>query len=198
MVQYTIVIFIESLSVFMNINKKLMYPFKLFLALLAENHQDSTLKDEKTSIIFTVTRNISASHTGSNLLKSLVCSESILLAVVLWNSAKIKPSQHNFVFPSVTSPFILGLRYKEILFSCKIMMQAIWKEVPVGLCLCIQHTTCDCLFQRRDDACDSWRLVQNIITSWSNLIRFVTSHVKNEQSVTQGTFSPPFLQYQED
>ena len=68
MVQYTIVIFIESLSVFMNINKKLMYPFKLFLALLAENRQESTLKDEKTSIIFTVTRNISASHTGSNLL----------------------------------------------------------------------------------------------------------------------------------
>ena len=29
-------------------------------------------------------------------------------AVVLQNSAKIKPRQHNFVCPSVTSPFILG------------------------------------------------------------------------------------------
>ena len=68
MVQYTIVIFIESLSVFTNINKKLVYPLKLISALLAKNRQKSTLKDEKTSIIFTVTGNISASHTRSNLL----------------------------------------------------------------------------------------------------------------------------------
>ena len=40
----------------------------------------------------------------------IVCSESILLAEVLRNSAKIKPRQHSFVFPSVASPFILGLR----------------------------------------------------------------------------------------
>ena len=32
----------------------------------------------------------------------------IFLAVILSNSAKIKPRQHNFVFRSVTSPFILG------------------------------------------------------------------------------------------
>ena len=62
----------------------------------------------KTSILFDVSRNISASYTGSSLLYPRVCSESILLAVVLWNSAKIKSRQHNFVFPSLTSPFILG------------------------------------------------------------------------------------------
>ena len=52
----------------MEINKKRMYPFKVFSALLAEHRQKSTLKDEKTSIIFTVNCNISASHTGSDLL----------------------------------------------------------------------------------------------------------------------------------
>ena len=67
----------------MKISKKARYPFKLFSALLADNHQKSTLKDEKASIRFTVARNISALHTGSNLLCSCVCSESILLAVVL-------------------------------------------------------------------------------------------------------------------
>ena len=41
----------------MNIRKKPRYPFKLFSALLAENRQKSTYKDEKTSILFTVTRN---------------------------------------------------------------------------------------------------------------------------------------------
>ena len=68
----------------------------------------------KTSIHFNVTRNISASHTGSNLLYPRVCSESIVLAVALLNSAKIKPRQHKFVFPSVTSPFILGPRSKPL------------------------------------------------------------------------------------
>ena len=46
----------------MNISKKPRYPFEPFSALLAENRQKSTYKDEKTSILFTITRNISASH----------------------------------------------------------------------------------------------------------------------------------------
>ena len=83
----------------------------------------------KTSILFNVTRNISALHTGSNLLYPCVCSESISLAVVLWNSAKTKPRQHNFVFPSVTSPFILGPSFSptylinsiKLEHSCKIL-----------------------------------------------------------------------------
>ena len=29
-------------------------------------------------------------------------------------NAKTKPIQHNFVFPSVTSPFILGPRFKQV------------------------------------------------------------------------------------
>ena len=37
-------------------------------------------------------------------------SESILLAVVLWNCTKIKPQQHISVFFSVTSPLIWGPR----------------------------------------------------------------------------------------
>ena len=47
-------------------------------------------------------------------LKRLYCSESSLLAVVLWNSTKMKPRQHIFVFLSVTSPFILGPRLLAI------------------------------------------------------------------------------------
>ena len=43
------------------------------------------------------------------------------------------------------------------------MLQAIYKEVPVGYLYA--GVTCDCLFQRRDDARDSWRLAQNVITS---------------------------------
>ena len=52
----------------MNISKKPRYPFELFSAFIAENRQKSTYTDEKTSIIFTVTRNISDLHTGSSLL----------------------------------------------------------------------------------------------------------------------------------
>ena len=62
------------------------------------------------------------------------------------------------------------------------MLQAIWKaQEPLKSSLNIirhvpiQHVTCDCLFQRRDDACESWRLAQNIITLGHNVIRFVTS-----------------------
>ena len=33
------------------------------------------------------------------------------------NSAKIKPRQHNFIFPSVTSPFLLGTRFNK----CELM-----------------------------------------------------------------------------
>ena len=40
-------------------------------------------KREKTSILFTVNCDISASHSGSNLFESRVCLELILLAVVL-------------------------------------------------------------------------------------------------------------------
>ena len=35
----------------------------------------------------------------------------------------------------------------------------------ISLGLCIQHVTCDGLFQMFNDAHDSWRLAQNIITS---------------------------------
>ena len=46
------------------------------------------------------------------------CSESSLLAAVLWNySAKMKPQHHICVFLSVTSPFILGQSFKETLFN---------------------------------------------------------------------------------
>ena len=43
------------------------------------------------------------------------------------------------------------------------MLQAIYKEVPVRyLYACV---TCDCLFQRRDDERENWRLAHNVITS---------------------------------
>ena len=62
------------------------------------------------------------------------------MAVVLLNSAKIKPQQHNFVFPSVTSPFILGPRlylcYIRTLTLCILMdfpiyIDTISMELPI-------------------------------------------------------------------
>ena len=67
----------------MNISKKPTYPFELFSALFAENRQKSNKEDDKTSIKFTVTCNISTLHTENNFVKFWVCSESILLVVVL-------------------------------------------------------------------------------------------------------------------
>ena len=43
--------FKEKQTVFVNINKKPRYPFQLFLALLAENHQKFTQNDGITSIL---------------------------------------------------------------------------------------------------------------------------------------------------
>ena len=49
------IIFKENLTVFVNINKKLRYPFQLFSALLAEIHQKFTKYDGITSILLIVT-----------------------------------------------------------------------------------------------------------------------------------------------
>ena len=86
----------------------------------------------KISILFNVTPNISASHTGSNLLYPCVCSDSILLTVVLWNSAKIMPRQHNFVFQSVTSPFILGPRL--YVYNLYTLIYLVSSHVLLGRC----------------------------------------------------------------
>ena len=45
----------ETLTVFVNINKKPRYPFQLFSADLAEIHQKSTKNDGITSILLIVT-----------------------------------------------------------------------------------------------------------------------------------------------
>ena len=58
---------------------------------------------------------------------------------------------------------------QEITVSCKIMLQAIWKaqgplNSPLDIIrhVSIQHVTCDCLFQRRNDARDNWRLEKTL------------------------------------
>ena len=67
---------------------------------------------------------------------------------------------------------------KEITFSCKIILQAILK-LPVPLKspldivrpVPIQYLTCDCLYQRPDDAHGSWHLAQDrlVIVTLSDL-----------------------------
>ena len=58
------VIFIKSLSVFMNVSKKPKYPFKLFSVLLLVNRQKSMLtkNDDKTSLLFTFACKMPTSH----------------------------------------------------------------------------------------------------------------------------------------
>ena len=61
-------------------------------------------------------------------------------------------------------------------------MQAFWRakwplKSPFDIIrpVSMQHVTCDGLFQKRDNARDSWRFVQDVITMRRNAIRFVTS-----------------------
>ena len=51
----TSIIFKDNLTVFVNINKKPRYPFKLFSALLAEIHRKFIKNDGITSILLIVT-----------------------------------------------------------------------------------------------------------------------------------------------
>ena len=43
-----------------------------------------------------------------------------------------------------------------------------WTEIPAGYLM-------DLYFKRRDDARVSWRFAQEVITSWRNVIKIVTS-----------------------
>ena len=66
----------------MNISKKPRSHFSYFRH-FKPNSSEINIKMGKTSNLLNVTRNISDSHTGSNLLYPRVCSESNLLAVVV-------------------------------------------------------------------------------------------------------------------
>ena len=66
----------------MNISKKPRYHFSYFWHFKPKLVRID-IKMGKTLNLFNVTRNISASHAGSNLLYPRVCFESIVLAVVV-------------------------------------------------------------------------------------------------------------------
>ena len=59
----------------------------------------------------------------------------------------------------VSPDFKLHSEYKEITFSGK---KTLFLMVPPGPLK--SPLDCDCLFQRYDDACGSWRLTQDITT----------------------------------
>ena len=99
-----------------------------------------------------------------------ICSERIALKCMTFNSHS-KGSYYT-VLMCVKAVFKPHSEYKEIIFSCKIMLQATLKAsgplkslLDIIRSFLIQHVTCDCLFQRRDDARGSWRLAQDVIFS---------------------------------
>ena len=85
MVQYTIFNTVLLYLLFICLYEHQQETKVSFLAIFgtfSRNSSEINIKNGKTSILLNVTSNISASHTGSNLLYPRVCSESILLAAV--------------------------------------------------------------------------------------------------------------------
>ena len=106
----TAALYLRKIKVFVNISKKPKYPFLLFSALFAENHQKFNKNDGITSIL------LIDNTFQPNLLQSIYYNFSnypkpFLMTIVLLNSTKIKPRQHILAVPLVTS---LGIIRSEV------------------------------------------------------------------------------------